>query len=587
MKLARVRALPVVLFALAGAALVALPSPANAAVTISNITTPVNGAHYTVTAPNQATPVTVAGTTNGTTGDFVDIRCYYQQNEWKDGPGNIPVQADGTFSTNTGTPGLGYGSCRLRAVPHGLPGGNPVSAYTGPVITSEYAYPEKVSSGPNAGKTFDYYLAYQSKYALNDYTSATDGGLWDSRLSRADGSSSNMLWYGNAYLRRDADPLRSMLQVDGRNAYGPYGAHSQFPDNAGFPVLSFSASRNNATGVTTIHETDPIVVCPSEAPFPPTAGSCPHYNSAGVRLERTIVTSDGGRQVQMTDVWRSTDGRQHTVNAHYGQTIEARDYSSGTVTTNVGIKLPWFGGYQTYSSATTYPGTTAVPSTIFVRDSNTAPDGDQMLPRGAIVAGFPLSAVRRKANADFELQTTLTVPRGGTRIVRHAFVIGTTEAEIAAKAAANVVALNPYRSDGVIKRKGGASFGNGVYNTSGSGQTSTAKAKRSHKATFLITVQNDGTRTTSFRIRGAGGKSGFAVKYLKGASGHASITKAVTHGRYVLANLAPGQSRVLRLVVTVKHGASIGALRSWLVLATSTNDTRSKDAVKAAVHVVR
>jgi hypothetical protein len=115
----------------------------------------------------------------------------------------------------------------------------------------------------------------------------------------------------------------------------------------------------------------------------------------------------------------------------------------------------------------------------------------------------------------------------------------------------------------------------------------TAKKKRSKKATFFITVQNDGTAADTFTMKGPGKKSGFSVRYLADASGTTTITTAVKNGTFALANLAPGQSRTIRLVVKVKAGARLGVLRSWLVVATSTHDGSRIDAVKAKVRVAR
>ncbi|MFL6059697.1 MAG: hypothetical protein ACJ72E_00595 [Marmoricola sp.] len=586
MRSTRVRALAVALIVAGGSAVVALQSPADAAISATHITTPVTGAHYTVTSQSPPAGVTVSGTTNGTTGDTVDIRCYFQNNRWKDGPTGVPVAADGSFTTSLATAGLGYGRCRLRAVPTGIADGTDVSAYTGPVIVSEYRYGLKVASGPNAGKTYDYYVAYEGRYALNDYTSANDGGLWDSRLNFSDGSSSNYLWYSEASLwpNENNANLRSAIQVDGRNAYGPYGAHGMFPNNPGLPSLSWSTSRSPA-GTTTIRETDPLVVCPS-ATFPATSASCPHFSSAGVRLERSIVTTDGGLRVLVTDVFRSTNGHAHTVSAHYSQSIEGSDYTDpGSTPTPVSFRTGWAGGYQTYSGATSYAGTSHVPNTLFVRDSDTAAQGDGLLPRGAITFDFPVSGVSRPNRTQANLLTALTVPAHGTRIVKQAFALGASDSGVASMVRSDLVRLNLYRSDAVVAHRGGAWIGNDVYSASGAGETSTSGVRRGRTTTFLVTVQNDGIRSTGFRVRGGGGRGAFAVKYLKGASGRTSITSDVVHGRYLTGTLAPGQSRVFRLVVTVKHRAALGALRSWLVRATSTSDGSSVDSVRARVRV--
>lgn len=427
-----------IVVALAGLAAVVLSTPAEAAgVTTSNITSPANGTRYFITDAHPATNVPVTGTSNGTTGDTVDVRCYYSLFRWSGAASNVPVAADGTFSTtmNTNTP---YGTCILRAVPSGLSAGSNVRPYTGPRITGEQKVSDKITSGPNAGKTYDYYVQYQSARAENDYISAPSGGLWDSRLQYSDGTSSNQLWYENAALPRN-EGTRSFLKVDGRNAYGPETAEELFPNNAGFPELTFTAKRNARTGDTTIHEIDPIVVCPNETPFPPTASSCPNFKSAGVRLERTIFTTDGGLQVHISDVWRSTDHKAHTVSPHYDQWLQGYDYTPPASPTPVGLKLPWLShSYKTFTTDQVFPGPKSGPQTIFVRDDNTAPDGNMAFPRGAISFDAAPHQVHRASYREFTLQyATVKVPAGGTHLLREYFVIGNTDSQVAAIAAKN------------------------------------------------------------------------------------------------------------------------------------------------------
>lgn len=588
MRFTKVRAVPIVLVGLVGTAIVAVQSPAEAAITSTNITSPVDGTHFTITDANNSNPfptVNVIGTANENSG-FVDILCYtVGSSDSQPVAFNVQVQ-DGSFSApmSINSP---YGDCRLRAVPHLYPKGSSLAGFTGPTVTTEWNTSTKVGGGPNAGKVFDYDVVFQGAQALNDYNSATHAGLGYSRLNYPDGSSSNYLWNGAGRLG-EGEGIASRILVGGRDAFGPYSAVTLPDDIPGAPSLTYSASRNGATGVTTIKESNPLVVCPTAVAYPPTPATCPQFKSAGVRLERTIVANDGGRQVHITDVWRSTDGKAHTIAAFYGQQVHGHDYIADA-DTPVAFRLPWLGGFQTFTGAATYPGPAKLANTILVRDSNTALDGDTTLPRGAVTFDFPLSAVNRTSYDTLSAKgATFTVAAGGTRVLRQSLVSGTTDAEVAAKAAANVVRLNPYRADGLIKKKGAAKYaGNGTYNTTAAGQAVTARTKRSRTATFLVSVQNDGTQPSTFRVKGAGNKAGFAVKYLKGASGRQLITRAVVRGNYLVTNLAPGQSRVLRLVVTVKPGTRIGALKSWLVLATSTSDTTRKDAVKAKVRVIR
>ena len=559
--------------------------------TTSNITAPADGKHYFITDASPTANVLVTGTSDGVLGDHVDIRCYIQPGEWETGAYNVPVAADGTFSTHIHTDDV-YGTCKLRAVPSAIAVSSPVTAYTGPRLTTEWKVSEKIDSGPNAGKIYDYYIEYVSAHAMNDYASVSGGGLWDTHLQYADGSSSAYLWYGNAVLHINENGLRASLQVDGRNAYPPDAAQDAFVGaqlNPGFQALSFSSSRNTTTGVTTIHETDPIVVCSTNT-FPPSAATCPTFKSAGVRLERTIVTNGGGLQAHISDVWRSTDKKAHAISAHYGQEVEGSDRSTGgSVPVQMGLKLPWVSGsYAAYTTDTVYSGPPSVPASVFVHDNNLAANGDTTFARGAISFDVRPTRIERVDNRNFIFRDDgIKVPAGGTRLVRQNFVVGTTDSSVATKAAANRKAINPYRVDALIKKAGAPSFlGNQVYNTTGLHQSSTVFARRSTSATFYIQVQNDGSAIDSFTLKSGGGSTGFAVKYLAGGTGSTDISSAVEHGTYQLKNLMPHATRTIRLVVSVRSGAAIGAVRSWLLQAVSAHDGSRKDAVKANVHVV-
>lgn len=583
-------ALLAVFVASAGISTVVMSAPANAAgITSSNITSPATGAHYMITDVHPATTVTVSGTTSGgTAGDLIDVRCYESPGRWEPVVQSVPIDGAGSFSAPMPTDAP-FGTCILRAVPHDYPGSSSVASFKGPKLTTEYNVSKKISGGPSTGVIYDYYVEYTDKFAMNDFHSATDGGLVSSRLDYTDGTSSNFLWNGSAGLLRNEGDARSFLRVDGHNAFGPYAAATLFliaKSNPGMPALTYSVSRNAATGTTTIHETDPIVVCSTDT-FPPTSVSCPQFKSAGIRLERTIVSDDGGRQVHISDVWRSTDGKAHTLSAHYDEGVEGWDYSTGAATpTLVGVKLPWVSNtYQTFTGDALLPGTAKVPATVYVRDDVTATDGDVNFPRGALTVDASPSEVHRGSFHGFTLRDEgIRVPAGGTRLVRHAFVIGTTQSEVNTKAAANERRINPWRPDTMIRTKGASAYaGNNIYNSTATNQSVGTHTHRGASATFYVKVQNDGTQADSFKLKGAGSPAGFTARYYAGTT---NITSAVTSGTYTLTNVAPGAMRYVRLVITVQSSAAINALRSWLVIATSTHDTTRKDAVKAQVRVV-
>lgn len=585
-------ALVALLVTAGGSAAVLQSAPAHAAgITSSTITSPATGAHYLITDVNPATTVAVTGTsTGGTVGDLVDIRCYTSSGRWETASAvtGVPIGADGSFSApmTTDTP---YGTCALRAVPHGYPGGAASLAnFAGPKVTTEYAVSRKLLGGPNAGLVYDYYVEYQSRYAMSDVHSATDLGLGVTRLLHSDGTSSNVLWNDGSALGRNEGGTRSHVKVDGRNAFGPYGAALLYPGSnlaPGFRALTYGVTRNATTGAITVRETDPLVVCPTET-FPPTAGSCPQFRSAGVRLERTTVVDGGGLQVRVTDVWRSTDGKPHSVSAHYDHGVEGHDYSTGSVVpTLVGAKLPWVSpAYQTFNGVTLSPGPARVPAIVSLRADMAAADGNANFPRGALVFDRAPNTVERSNYAQFTFRYEgISIPAGGSRVLRQGYVIGTSQSAVDARARAIATRINPWRPDALIRKSGGSAYaGNAVYNTTATHQTVTSRAHRGARTAFSVHVQNDGTQTDSFRLKAPGGSSRYAVHYYAGSS---DVTSAVVKGSYLVKNLLPGATRTLRLVIKVRRSAPVGARRSWLIDAKSSHDTTRIDVVRATVRV--
>jgi hypothetical protein len=144
-----------------------------------------------------------------------------------------------------------------------------------------------------------------------------------------------------------------------------------------------------------------------------------------------------------------------------------------------------------------------------------------------------------------------------------------------------------HRPDAAIKPGPAASYvGGGVYNLTGVGQTSTADARRGSTKTFDVAVQNRSDVADSFRLKGQGDSPNFTVKYLAGRTGTTNITAAVEAGSYTLSNVAPGDTKYIRMLITVKGTAPIGGVFSRLVTATSVRARVAKDAVKGLVDVV-
>lgn len=250
------RRLPALAAGLA-AAFVLAPAAHAAGITESHVTTPID---RTLLVQNQVSEpsktFTVAGTTNGTTGESVDIRCYQGTGSVGGYTAGIPVEADGSFSASIPESSIPTNTCALLAVPHGTtpaPGG----VYTGPRVGFSSFSTSTVPSGPNAGDAYDFTFGDETMAAQGYVYSIDDCGPIATLL---DGTPAvNYSGYlldcpGNLYnspaafsSSKEVDLTRAELQVDGQNSYGTDSAFSLFARKGeelasdelpGFPVLS-------------------------------------------------------------------------------------------------------------------------------------------------------------------------------------------------------------------------------------------------------------------------------------------------------------------------------------------------------------
>jgi hypothetical protein len=93
-----------------------------------------------------------------------------------------------------------------------------------------------------------------------------------------------------------------------------------------------------------------------------------------------------------------------------------------------------------------------------------------------------------------------------------------------------------------------------------------------------LRITNDGDRRDSYTVKSDGANARFAVRYLKGKTGTTSITKAVVAGTYRIGPLEPGESRVIRVRITVKAWVAPGASRSLAPVVRSVSRPAFSDA---------
>jgi len=160
---------------------------------------------------------------------------------------------------------------------------------------------------------------------------------------------------------------------------------------------------------------------------------------------------------------------------------------------------------------------------------------------------------------------------------------------LSALSATSVTAAGGHKPDGWVRYGGlhdspdnidypdpGSWKGKNIYNTTALNQT----VKHLGPVTgpngyhyFNITIQNDGTRSDRFKVKG-GGISGDG-SYTKYFNGSTNITPQVRAGTYQTASLAAGAKTTITLRVNTAEAV--------LVTITSVADSTKKDAIKAVL----
>jgi hypothetical protein len=407
------------------AVLIAVPS-AQAAVTASHVATPTNNTYLMYNHDSPNTFAISGTTTGGTTGDHVDLVCF-AGDDHRTVATNVAVNSNGSFSApGDAHSANSYRLCNLKAVPAGT---TPVdlSPFTGPRLLVGQKETYHVSGGLNNKKLYDYYLYFQQRAGGLDYDSLGSCGIDDGYLLDAGDSLSTVTWWCNAYLnKREASPgTRSEVRVDGKDAYTPNGANDINPAaTSGFPALaSYFFHLNSHTGNAAIHEMDPIVKCPN-ATYPPTAVTCPKFVSTGITDTRTITQDHTGRVAWVTDVFKNSDGKAHSLDLLWQNFQRFYNGNSGD-STQLEYRFPGHSGYLMHvlNDSVTLPASN--PGTIFVRMHGAA-DGDTLTGRGAIVydrrADKATFSYVSSNDEGFTLHQTAKVPAHGSVRFRFAYV---------------------------------------------------------------------------------------------------------------------------------------------------------------------
>ena len=420
-----------------------LAANADATVTTTRLTAPADGALlFQNLDTNPAQTVTVSGTTDGTTGDLVDIGCYSGGTDYQDYTGNngsgIAVNSDGSFSVAVPYSFFAGSSCNLVAVPHGTSVNTLPSGDAGVrVAFSEF----QTSPGPSGpGPTYDYSFDDATLTGITATASIDDCGPATNVLDGTSAMNSGTelffcagdLYNSPADFYGGDDLTRSEIEVDGTTAYGPDSAYNVAGSTAlpGFPALSATVERfDSTTGDAQTSETDPLVKCAPDDSYDPS--QCTSFVTAGVKLTRVTGYTEGARVATVTDVYSSTDLKAHALKLEYETDLGG---------TTAGWELPGQTSFSQESTGDSRPGPSSAAAAVYaIHDTGAAPSLNNLV--GVMTFSAPYNGVTFDTTLSTDGPSGLfgydvMVPAGGSTLITWSYATGASLAEVQGDAAA-------------------------------------------------------------------------------------------------------------------------------------------------------
>jgi hypothetical protein len=372
------------------AALVLWIAPqAGAAVTTTDITTPTDTTYtlYNDDAPNT---IAISGTSDGTTGDQVDIYCYYGSLPFRSQLAiNVAVQADHSFSTTASLVSVEAQVCRLRAVPAGTTPGN-LDPFNGPLLAGGERLSSVINVGPNDGAIYDFYVWGQQLTAASYHDSYSGCSLCNSYLLDSNLDQTTSTFYGNdSFDRQNLASTRSEVQVDAANSYGSDQARFINSDAGNFPGLTWDVTQDPSNGNLTITDSEPLVKCP-DATYPPDSTTCPNFVNTGVRVDRTLTQEQDGHLIFIKDRYVSTDGHDHPLDLLPYNDQAFHDLLDSTTGTEIAYKFPGESSFSTHATDQSVSFPDSIPAAIYINVEGSL-DGATDTGQGAIVFDRPSS----------------------------------------------------------------------------------------------------------------------------------------------------------------------------------------------------
>jgi hypothetical protein len=285
----------------------------------------------------------------------------------------------------------------------------------------------------NAKYPFDFYVYAESLTGSAAWDSAGSCGPYSAPYNSSFGQGNFAIDCAGSLLGANAPTgaTRSDVQIDGQNAYDAVTAQGLsvgIGDLTEFPSLSASVVQDPTDGDVISQDTESWGTCATPVAYPPTSHDCPLFAPAGVQLLRTIITSDGGLVVTMTDTWTSTDGQPHSLDLLYDDYVGL--HSSNQQGVQPGYEFPGQSSFSTYQAGDTLPGPGSAPGSILVRSNVNAADGDPSQAVGAITYSSPPTGFTFISNDEFQEHQLLQVPAGGSVSLSYIYSTGYTVAQV-------------------------------------------------------------------------------------------------------------------------------------------------------------
>jgi Glucodextranase, domain B len=360
----------------------------------------------------------------------VNIYCLSDNDREAQGPLNASaVSVSSGFFTATGL-SLPETQCVLRAIPStytGISSGKN-SGYVGAFAGPSYYLGVKEVELSGSTPAFGFFEAFEQR-AIDVVESPSQLGVFfqilgsDFSKSDVDTTSayeeSSLLETGN--LTSSGPSTRSAVVVDGHNAYLPGVAIGLEATSGTAPGVTFTAKRSSSGDVTS-SDSEPLSWCDGNA-YPQTSGSCT-VRSTGVKLVRSVVTSEQGATISVRDRFVSSNGAAHSISVEYLNVLVNQSYG------DAGVMLPGHSSFSIPSPDSTVTSLPAGPNTFYLAsDVHAADNAPNRADTGYTYSGKP--TLFFATGGEFALRYSRHIPAHGSAALgfgfESAFSIGTAK----------------------------------------------------------------------------------------------------------------------------------------------------------------